>query len=155
MTTWARVENNSVTVYPYGVPDLKAEYPNTSFPTDPLQVSSVRDEFGVVVVQDVAKPSFNSRTQRLVAGTPVLSGDVWSQSWEVQDKSAGEVATNDADQWGFVRVDRNRRLSESDYRDLPNYPGTDQESWLTYRQALRDVPADNADPFNISWPTKP
>jgi len=25
----------------------------------------------------------------------------------------------------------------------------------TYRQSLRDVPADNADPDDISWPEKP
>jgi len=25
----------------------------------------------------------------------------------------------------------------------------------TYRDSLRDVPEDNADPDNISWPTKP
>jgi len=155
MTTLARVENNSVTAYPYGVAQLKAEYPNTSFPTDPLQIPSVRDNLGVVVVQDVAEPSFNSRTQRVVAGTPVLSGDVWSQNWVVQDKTADEVASNDADQWGFVRQERNTLLSASDYRDLPNYPGTDQESWLTYRQALRDVPSNNANPFDISWPVRP
>jgi hypothetical protein len=155
MTTLARVENNSVTAYPYGIRELKAEYPNISFPTNPLQISSVRDEYGVVVVQDVEKPSFDFRTQRIVKGMPVQDGDTWSQDWVVQDKTADEVVANDVEQWGFIRQERNTLLSASDYRDLPNYPGIDQESWLTYRQALRDVPSNNDDPFDISWPVRP
>jgi len=154
MTTWARVENNSVTVYPYGVPDLKAEYPNTSFPTDPLRVPSIRDEYGAVVVQDAEQPSFDSRTQRVVKGTPVQVGGVWSQTWMVEDKTADEVAASEASKWVSVREERNSILSVSDWRDLPSYPDADQESWGTYRQALRDVPSNNDDPFDISWPMR-
>ena len=27
--------------------------------------------------------------------------------------------------------------------------------WATYRQALRDLPANTSDPANPTWPTKP
>ena len=27
--------------------------------------------------------------------------------------------------------------------------------WATYRQTLRDLPANTADPSNPTWPTKP
>ena len=30
---------------------------------------------------------------------------------------------------------------------------TDEQK--TYRQALRDLPTTQSDPFNITWPTKP
>jgi hypothetical protein len=39
-----------------------------------------------------------------------------------------------------LRDTRNDLLSISDWRDLPSYPGTDQEAWREYRQALRDLP---------------
>ena len=155
MTTWARVENNSVTAYPYGVPELKAEYPHTSFPTDPLRVPHIRDAYGAVVVEEVAKPSFDSRTQRVVEGAPVGDGGVWSQGWVVQTKTAEETSADEANRWVGVRQERDTLLSDSDWRDLPGYPGADQESWGIYRQELRDVPSNNADPFDVSWPTKP
>ena len=158
MTTWARVENNSVTVYPYGVPELKAEYPHTSFPTDPLRVPHIRDEYGAVVVEEVAKPSFDARTQRVVEGTPVEDGGVWSQGWVVQAKTAEEISADEANRWVGVRNDRNTLLSGSDWRDLPGYPGADQEGWRTYRQELRDLPSGLStieDVDNVTYPTKP
>ena len=62
-----------------------------------------------------------------------------------------------------LRQERNQRLVETDWRDLPSYPGTDQNDWRTYRQALRDLPASTAEPqldeqgnlTNVTWPTKP
>lgn len=39
-----------------------------------------------------------------------------------------------------LRIERNSFLSGSDWRDLPSYPGSDQEAWREYRQALRDLP---------------
>ena len=61
-----------------------------------------------------------------------------------------------------LRQERNQRLVETDWRDLPSYPGTDQNDWRTYRQALRDLPS-TAEPqldeqgnlTNVTWPTKP
>jgi len=62
----------------------------------------------------------------------------------------------------LLREERNRRLQETDWKDLPSYPGTDQEEWRTYRQALRDLPSSSSpqlDEFgqltNVTWPTKP
>tara|TARA_Y100000310_G_scaffold342729_1_gene447120 strand:- start:39 stop:506 length:468 start_codon:yes stop_codon:yes gene_type:complete len=155
MAIWARVENDTVSVYPYGIPELKAEYANTSFPKDPLRNADIRASYGVVEVQDVAQPSFSSRTQRLAESAPVKSGDTWARNWVISDKSAAEVATDETTQWTVVRAQRNGLLSDSDWRDLPSYPAGDQAAWRTYRQSLRDVPSDNADPFDVSWPTAP
>ena len=58
-----------------------------------------------------------------------------------------------ADKWTAVRRDRDRRLSQTDYLALSD--STLASNMKTYRQALRDVPEDNADPDSISWPTKP
>ena len=61
-----------------------------------------------------------------------------------------------------LREERNQRLSETDWRDLPSYPGTDQNEWRTYRQALRNITEtqtptldENGQLTNVTWPTKP
>lgn len=56
-------------------------------------------------------------------------------------------------QWELVRKQRNVKLAASDWTQLPDAP-VDAAAWAEYRQALRDV-TDQADPFNIVWPTAP
>ena len=58
-----------------------------------------------------------------------------------------------ADKWTAVRRDRDRKLAETDYLALSD--NTVSGDMQIYRQKLRDVPADNADPDKITWPTKP
>ena len=62
----------------------------------------------------------------------------------------------------FLREKRNILLKETDWRATVDYPGTDQEAWLTYRQALRDLPAtaepeldENGMLTNVTWPEEP
>lgn len=52
-----------------------------------------------------------------------------------------------------LRCQRNRLLAETDYLALADATLTDE--MRTYRQALRDLPANTADPANPIWPTKP
>ena len=51
------------------------------------------------------------------------------------------------------RQERNRRLAETDYLALSDV--TMSSEMRTYRQALRDLPANTSDPANPTWPTKP
>ena len=51
------------------------------------------------------------------------------------------------------RQERNRRLAETDYLALSDVTMSDE--MRTYRQALRDLPANTSDPANPTWPTKP
>jgi FtsZ-binding cell division protein ZapB len=52
-----------------------------------------------------------------------------------------------------LRRQRNQLLKETDYLALADVTLTDE--MRTYRQALRDLPANTADPANPVWPTKP
>jgi hypothetical protein len=52
----------------------------------------------------------------------------------------------------LLRVERNKRLAETDWWILRGNP---TEAQLNYRQLLRDLPANTADPANPTWPTKP
>ena len=52
-----------------------------------------------------------------------------------------------------LRQERNRLLAETDYLALADATLTDE--MRAYRQALRDLPANTADPANPVWPEKP
>lgn len=61
-----------------------------------------------------------------------------------------------------LRMQRDGLLSMSDWRDLPSYPGANQEAWRTYRQQLRDLPANSSPSLdengiltNVTWPIAP
>jgi hypothetical protein len=53
-----------------------------------------------------------------------------------------------------VRVDRTLRLQASDWTQLADAT-VDQTAWATYRQALRDLPAQEGFPWNVTWPEAP
>jgi hypothetical protein len=53
------------------------------------------------------------------------------------------------------REQRNKKLTESDFMMLSDYPKEDIEEWKVYRQALRDLPSVTEDPENPNWPTPP
>tara|TARA_R110002153_G_scaffold51247_2_gene144083 strand:+ start:58 stop:429 length:372 start_codon:yes stop_codon:yes gene_type:complete len=54
-----------------------------------------------------------------------------------------------------LREQRNKKLTESDFMMLSDYPKEDIEEWKVYRQALRDLPTNTEDPENPNWPTPP
>ena len=55
----------------------------------------------------------------------------------------------------YVRSNRNRLLAESDWTQNRDVVLSNDEEWKTYRQALRDLPANTTDWTNPPWPTKP
>lgn len=54
-----------------------------------------------------------------------------------------------------VRAQRNARLAETDWTQAGDIPQATKERWAAYRQALRDVPAQEGFPTNVQWPNKP
>jgi len=63
-------------------------------------------------------------------------------------------AEQDALDMQALRSQRNELLSQSDWTQVADAP-VDAAAWATYRQALRDLPANTTDPANPTWPTKP
>jgi hypothetical protein len=49
---------------------------------------------------------------------------------------------------------RDNQLKLTDWTQVPDAP-VDKVAWATYRQALRDLPASNADPRQIELPAQP
>ena len=83
-------------------------------------------------------------------------GDVIKTNYKMSHFSGNDSDKNArllADKWAAVRRDRDNRLSQTDYLALKD--STLATNMKTYRQGLRDVPEDNADVDDISWPVKP
>lgn len=53
-----------------------------------------------------------------------------------------------------LRYWRDTELTRTDWTQIADAP-TDKAAWATYRQALRDLPASNADPRKIELPIAP
>ena len=82
----AKVENDQVVKYPYLEVDLIRDNPNTSFPINPLDNPSIRDDFNIVIVNEATKPSYNVISQKLVSGNLQKNGESWYESLVVVDK---------------------------------------------------------------------
>ena len=72
---------------------------------------------------------------------------------EIAEREAYARDVLPAEQMAALRQRRNQLLAETDYLALADSTLTDE--MRTYRQALRDLPANTVDPANPVWPTKP
>ena len=103
----------------------------------------------------------NAAVERLKPGvgrTCTVDGDVLTVTMEdgsslTQAEVEAEISANG----GYIelRRQRNSLLNQSDWTQAADVSLDNKEAWATYRQALRDLPANTADPANPSWPTKP
>ena len=72
----------------------------------------------------------------------------------------GKAVSQTVDFWNAVRSERNALLLASDWTQLPDSALSDSKKteWATYRQALRDVPANNSSASarsDVNFPTEP
>lgn len=71
----------------------------------------------------------------------------WSQVITAEDKIRQQEE--------MCRAERDRRLAESDWSQMPDSPMLHDDEWLDYRQALRDITEQNGFPNAVEWPVKP
>jgi hypothetical protein len=72
---------------------------------------------------------------------------------EIQEREAYVRDVLPVEQIADLRLRRNQLLTETDYLALADSTLTDE--MRSYRQALRDLPANTVDPANPVWPVKP
>lgn len=98
----------------------------------------------------------NANYCRLTQSVPPHSIVEWSgpdpQPTESELQAAYDAAVS-AQALVDLRTKRNQLLAETDYLALVD--STLSTDMRTYRQALRDLPANTSDPANPTWPTKP
>ena len=97
---------------------------------------------------EVAPPLFNAENE-LCSWNGV--------SWDVTQKPEPEAKPEPepVDQWTEMRMERDMKLANSDWRVNSDYPYDDQTAWISYRSQLRDLPSTITDINNITWPTEP
>jgi hypothetical protein len=129
----------------YSIGQLRRDNPNTSFPKNPSD--SLLAKWGVFPVIKADVPSYNGLTQTIKEVLPTQIDGVWTQQWVVENLPQEQAKSN-------VRADRDKQLAETDWTQVADSP-VDKEAWATYRQALRDVPAQAGFPWDVTWPESP
>ncbi len=148
--------------------ELQMKYSNISFPV--VWDISTYAAVNVDPVQETPTPSTHPYN-RPECSVELVNG-VWTEVWtEVPKYDDAEqqrawVAEYDAIQAqvaiekyehyvNFARFERNKKLQDTDYTQLPDSPITVEcrEQFKLYRQTLRDMDFQN--PFDIVWPTLP
>ena len=86
-------------------------------------------------------------------------------SFKVVDPVAKTVTFNQAGYdakvamgvWGHLRTERDSLLVSSDWTQYNDSPLSDEvkTEWATYRETLRNLPANSPDPSNPTWPDAP
>jgi hypothetical protein len=91
---------------------------------------------------------YDALEYKVVNGQAVEKTDAEKQSYN--DTRNAETADS-------LRDRRNILLASSDWTQAADSPLTDAKKaeWATYRQQLRDLPANTSDPANPTWPTPP
>lgn len=93
----------------------------------------------------------------LQEGQSIKEGIYEVEAYKIID---GVAVEQTIDFWNAVRIERNTLLTESDWTQMFDSPLTDSKKteWATYRQALRDLPANNSSATSmndVTFPTQP
>ena len=136
----------------YTIGDLRRDNPHVSFPRNISD--EVLASFSVFRVTEIPAPDYDSRTHRLVTQAPALVNGTWVVTRVAVAKDQAQIDSETAQAAANVRSERDGKLDNSDWTQIADAP-VDKAAWATYRQALRDVPAQAGFPHNVTWPTKP
>jgi len=82
----------------------------------------------------------------------------WYTKHSVSDMDAEAITAKDAEQAKNVRATRDAKLAECDWTQVADAlldAPVDKTVWATYRQALRDITAQEGFPWTIEWPEQP
>jgi len=86
---------------------------------------------------------------KYVLGPVFVDGETTAAEQETAYK-----AQKDAEQAKSVRQTRDAKLAECDWTQVADAP-VDKTVWATYRQALRDITAQEGFPWTVTYPDKP
>ena len=123
-------------------------FPNTSFTTAGPNTDFLTANNVVKLIETL---TFTTPTQKLSTVDAYVEGGK-AYNVKVESTTSDEQTALINQQWANVRLERDRKLQDTDWRASSDL--TLSDDWKNYRQALRDVPTQS-DPYNIAWPTEP
>jgi hypothetical protein len=150
--TYVLAPNQTAEIFPYSIGNLRRDNPNTSFPRNPSD--AVLASWNVFPVTDKPAPDYNPATQNLSQVNPTRISGKWVMTWAVTPATPEQIAERTAAKSGDVRADRNRRLVDCDWTQLPDAP-VPAAPWAAYRQELRNVTSQAGFPWDVTWPDAP
>jgi hypothetical protein len=153
-----KTSNGQIEQFPYTLGDLRRDNQNTSFPKK--IGDAILASYGIYHVMPETQPEYDSLVQTLVRDPEPHNNETavneetgetyktgrWVIGYTVNNKPQDQAETN-------VRNKRDRLLSDTDWMALSD--NTMSTEMATYRQALRDITAQEGFPYSVIWPTKP
>lgn len=148
--------------------EVRRMHSNTSLPR--VWDANVCTALGIDPVLAAPKPEVTGYTQAIRNGATQDANGNWVQAWSVvdmfQDTTEDGVTTTkaeheaayqadlDAKAATSVRTTRDAKLSESDWMVIKSAETgiALATEWAAYRQALRDITAQEGFPHNVIWP---
>ena len=131
----------------YTIGQLRRDNPNVSFPKDiPAETLA---SFNVYPVKRTPAPDIDSKTHRHTQDIAQVNGE-WTQVWNTVELPLDQASDN-------IRAHRDSLLANSDWIVVKAYENGNPvpQDWADYRQALRDVPAQDGFPYSVDWPQEP
>ena len=152
--------------------EIRKMHPNTSLPR--VWDESICEALGIDVIFEGPQASGGDQYQYSQAAgieqvngkwyTKYVLGPIFTDNDEATaaEQEAAYKATKDAEQAKNVRAERDRKLAECDWVTLKAVDASNDnlgiqlpQVWMTYRQALRDITAQDGFPWNVTWPEQP
>ena len=131
--------------------EFRALHPNTSFPA---QLSEqLLNDMGADVVFEGPQAQPTRYQVAFRDGVEQINGK-WYTKHSVSEMDQEAKDSLDLSQSNSVRSTRNTKLAECDWTQVLDAP-VNQTAWASYRQALRDVTAQEGFPWTITWPEAP
>lgn len=128
--------------------ELRVVMGNVSLPA--VIDSDACDVAGVDPVLESPQPELEPHEIAVIVGAEQDKLGNWVKKWDVRRQSRRELAVVKDAELTALRQERNRLLVASDWTQLLDSP-VDKEAWAEYRQALRDLPAQD----DKTWPEEP
>ena len=117
-----------------------------------LSGGRTRTDSSTFTEEEIASAGFTGPYER-----PEYNSEIETQEWNSESEQWITTSIPDEVFWQKLRTERNFILMNSDWSQLSDAPLTSSQktAWVTYRQALRDLPANTEDPKNVTWPLQP
>ena len=148
--------------------EVRRMHPNTSFPR--IWDESVLNHLGIDPIFESPTPT-TTRYQTANKNGVEFKNDKWMWAWTIgpvfteytddegvthtaAEQEAAYVQRIDDEQAKAIRTDRDKRLADSDWTQVADAQ-VDKAVWATYRQSLRDIPAQEGFPWDVTWPEMP
>ena len=109
-----------------------------------------------LAIPTIVKPDLEADEKR-GAESIGIDGQTVTITYPAIDMTDADKTKRTNDAIAVLRETRNKLLVSCDWTQAADSPLTDEviATWATYRQALRDLPANTSDPLDVTWPDAP